>query len=228
MLAHAPALPPRGLDAPHTPRPIAAVDGCVLSRYLGAHPRGAPTATGSPKEGHHMTAQELRSRLVSRIWQSIAQSNAEVSSIPREELETLVDAIADGVIDTLNGLAPQVGADWDATAETEEEITLWAGRPLFSLVERYTVSTERIRVRTGMLSKENENIELVRVQDIDYRQSLSERIFGVGDVHVRSSDPSHPMITLRNVRHPERVHDIIRRAMLSARRRYRFSFHEEM
>lgn len=175
-----------------------------------------------------MTASDIKSRLIARIWQSIAKSNVQVSSIPQDQLDALVGAIADGVVEALAGMSSETGLDWDPTAESAEELTLWSGRPLLSLVERYAVTTERVRVRTGFLSKENENVELVRIQDIDFRQNLSERILGIGDVHLRSSDPSHPQLTLRNVRHPERVHDIIRRAMLASRRRYRFSFQDEM
>ncbi len=175
-----------------------------------------------------MDANEFKSRLTARIWQSIAQSHVELSSIPRDQLETLVNAVSDGVVETLAGLSSETGLDWDTTAEVTDELVLWTGRPFMSLVEQYRVTTERVRVRSGLLAKENENVELVRIQDIDYRQGLGERILGIGDVHVRSSDPSPPLVTLRNVRHPERVHDIIRRAMLSARRRYRFSFQEEM
>jgi hypothetical protein len=172
-----------------------------------------------------MAANSLTSRLTARIWQSIAQSNVPVSSIPQDQLATLVQAIADGVVEVL---AAEPGLDWDASSELAEELVIWSGRPLLSLVERYTVTTERVRVRAGLFTRHNENVELVRVADIDYRQNLSERILGIGDIHLRSSDPSHPELTLRNVRHPERVHDIIRRAVLSARRRYRFSFQEEM
>jgi len=175
-----------------------------------------------------VSANTTKSRLAARIRQSITDSNVQISSIPQDQLETLVDAIADGVIDVLAGLGSETGLDWDASAEVAEELALWSGRPFLSLVERYTVTTERVRVRTGLLSKENENVELVRLQDIDYRQSLGDRMLGIGDVHLHSSDPSHPELTLRNVRHPERVHDIVRRAMLAARRRYRFSFQDEM
>ena len=175
-----------------------------------------------------MSVNTTKSRLAARIRQSITDSNVQISSIPQDQLETLVDAIADGVIDVLAGLGSETGLDWDASAEVAEELALWSGRPFLSLVERYTVTTERVRVRTGLLSKENENVELVRLQDIDYRQSLGDRMLGIGDVHLHSSDPSHPKLTLRNVRHPERVHDIVRRAMLAARRRYRFSFQDEM
>jgi len=175
-----------------------------------------------------MASVDYKSRVSERIWRSIAESNVPLSSIPQEQLKTLVDAIADGVIDVLREMSAEVGSDWDATAETADELTLWSGRPFLSLVERYTVTSERVRIRTGLLNKKRENVELVRIQDIDYRQSLGERILGIGDVHLHSSDPSEPELSLRNVRRPEFVHDVIRRAMLAARRRYRFSFQDEM
>jgi hypothetical protein len=181
-----------------------------------------------PEEACHMAADELKSRLSARIWQSIAQSHIEVSSIPPDQLEALVDAVAEGIVETLAETSAEAGVDGGTTTELPDERVLWSGRPFLSMVEQYTISTERIRVRSGLLSKANESVELVRVQDLDYRQSLGERILGIGDVSLRSSDPSHPQLTLRNVRHPERVHDTIRRAVLSARQRHRFSFQEEM
>ena len=123
-----------------------------------------------------MAIVDYKSRVSERIWRSIAESNVPLSSIPQEQLKTLVDAIADGVIDVLREMSAEVGSDWDATAETADELTLWSGRPFLSLVERYTVTSERVRIRTGLLNKKSENVELVRIQDIDYRQGLGERI----------------------------------------------------
>ncbi|RME84238.1 MAG: PH domain-containing protein, partial [Caldilineae bacterium] len=37
-----------------------------------------------------------------------------------------------------------------------------------------------------------------------------------------------PEAVFRNVKHPEQVHEIMRRAMLDARRRFRYSVQEEM
>ena len=60
------------------------------------------------------------------------------------------------------------------------------------------------------------------------RRGDSLRALGIGDVVISSADPSKPHAVLRNVRDPENVHEILRRAMLDARKRYRYSVQEEM
>ncbi len=80
----------------------------------------------------------------------------------------------------------------------------------------------------GFLSREVENFELIRIQDIDYKQGMSDRIFGVGDITIRGHDASDPVIELRNVPNPEEVHEILRQAWLEARKRYGLQFREYM
>ena len=79
-----------------------------------------------------------------------------------------------------------------------------------------------------MLGKDREDIELVRVQDIDQKQGIAERVINIGDIFVCSHDPSDPQVVLRNVADPLEVHEIIRRAVLEARKKYRLYYREEM
>jgi hypothetical protein len=180
------------------------------------------------------TLQESKAKVSGRIWQSIAQSGVEVSAIHKEQMQALVSAIADGVLLAMDDMLTDVGlpprpADAPlASADRPEEGVLWQGRPLLSLDENYVVTTQRVRVIKGFLGKDREDVELVRVQDIDHKQTFGERILNVGDVYIRSADPSSPMITLRNVPDPAGVHEIVRKAMLEARKRSRFTFQEEM
>ena len=177
---------------------------------------------------------ENKAQITGRIWQSIAQSGVEVSAIPREQLDVLVGSIADGVLLALDdmlsdvGLAQRPNVSTAEIADRPEEGILWQGRPFLSLVESYVVTTQRVRVFRGLLAKDREDIELVRIQDIDHKQNVGERLMNLGDIMVRSSDPSNPEVTLRNVTNPEQVHETIRRAMLEARKRYRLTFQEEM
>jgi hypothetical protein len=78
------------------------------------------------------------------------------------------------------------------------------------------------------LGKAHDNIELVRVQDLDYKQTLSERLLNLGDVTIRSQDPSKPFAILRNVTDPGKVYEILRRAVLAARKRHNFAFRDKM
>jgi uncharacterized membrane protein YdbT with pleckstrin-like domain len=79
-----------------------------------------------------------------------------------------------------------------------------------------------------MFGKDIENVELIRLQDIDISQNLSERIFNIGDIQIRSADASQPLIILRNVSQPQEVYELLRRAWLAARKRYGLQFREEM
>lgn len=45
---------------------------------------------------------------------------------------------------------------------------------------------------------------------------------------VSSHDPSDPQVVLRNVADPLEVHEIIRRAVLEARKKHRLYYQEEM
>lgn len=181
-----------------------------------------------------MPFSDTKTKIVARIWQSLAQSGVELSAIPDDQMASLVDSIADGALLAIDealadaGIAARQQAEFTTTAADSEEKVLWEGRAFLSLVTWYQISNERVRIVRGLLGKEREDIELVRIQDIDHTQHLNERLFNIGDITIRSSDPSQPEAVLYNVRDPQEVHEILRRAMLDARRRFRYSVQEEM
>ncbi|MHB0858109.1 MAG: PH domain-containing protein [Anaerolineae bacterium] len=182
---------------------------------------------------------EIRARVRARIWQSVVQSGLISAGIPNERWEVLVEDLTTGVLEEVDACldldeVADAGADRQVSFAAmplpgdEEEQLLWRGRPFLSLSERYEVTTQRVRVIKGFLSRDREDVELLRVQDIDHEQNLTERMTNLGDITIRSADPSHPQIILRNVKDPEEVHEVIRRAMLNARKKANFSFREEM
>jgi uncharacterized membrane protein YdbT with pleckstrin-like domain len=101
-------------------------------------------------------------------------------------------------------------------------------RSFMSLVEKYILTNERIKIVHGLLSRQVENFELVRVQDIDFKQNVGERVLGIGDISIRGHDLSNPVITLRNVQNPEEVYEKMRRAWMEARKRHGLQFREYM
>ena len=176
-----------------------------------------------------VSTQELRARVRGRVWQSFAQAGISAAMLPGERLEALVDEIADGVLLEVDAALEPAEAPAALEAEGDDgETVLWEGRPFLSLNERYTITNERLRVVRGLLGRDRDDLELVRVQDIDHAQNLGERMLRLGDVPLRSNDRSHPVVTLRNVKDPGEVHEILRRAVLDARKRANFAFREEM
>jgi len=174
-----------------------------------------------------VSLEQNRARIVATIWQAIAQSGVDLSAVPREEQDRLVATIADNLLSTVNQMLDEVAPQVSAEVSGEERV-LWEGRPFLSITERYVLTTERVRIYRGLIGRTVDDIELVRLQDIDFTQNAGERMFGIGDIHLRGADPSTPEVTLRNVHQPEEVRELIRRAWLDARKRYGVSFREQM
>lgn len=178
-----------------------------------------------------MTLDKTRAHIAASVWKAIAQSEVDLSAVPREQQEILVQSIANNLLLTVDEILDQASASdagaHDEPMDDDEEIR-WEGRPFLALGESYRITNERIQVRKGIINRLVENYELIRVQDLDYTQKFSERLFGIGDIQVRGQDPSTPQIVLRDVRDPEKVYEIIRKAWLEARKRHGLLFHEEM
>jgi hypothetical protein len=180
-----------------------------------------------------MSIDQVRADITGRVWQAMAQSGVDLSAIPHEQQATLVNVITDNVllaVDEMLDTVDETGQLVSPIADDSgaEEQVLWEGRPFLSLTEHYAVTNERVRITKGMFGREREDIELIRIQDVDHSQQLSERMVNVGDIVLRSADVSKPEVTLRNVARPEKVHEIIRRAMLAAREKYRVRLRDEI
>ena len=68
---------------------------------------------------------------------------------------------------------------------------------------KYTLDSRNITIRTGLLSKKQQMIPLVRVQNISFKYSIWQRILGIGDVLVESAAEQRSGIKFKNVENPE-------------------------
>ena len=84
---------------------------------------------------------------------------------------------------------------------------------------RYRLTTQRLFVQTGLVAKRLEEVELFRVKDVTLEQGFFDRLLGVGQVTVLSTDDSAPRVTLAGIPEPEPVKEQIRTAFRAARRR---------
>jgi len=178
-----------------------------------------------------MTPNDVESRLKARIWQSVAQSGVDLSGLAPDAADQLVRAISDGVAAEFDALLEAVapGGDEDtADLDAAQERVLWQGRPFLSLLTRYTITNQRLRISHGLLSRTRSDIELVRVQDMDQTQSIGERLFNLGDIRIQSHDPDDALVVLQNITEPDQVMEVLRSAVLDARERFKLSYREEM
>jgi len=177
-----------------------------------------------------MELDQLQAKIKASVWQAVAQSGIDLKSVPVDQQDQFIDALTENLMRTMDDLLDEVPKPQSVSPEMEEgeEQILWQGRPFLSLVESYTITSERVRITRGMLGKDYENFELVRVQDLDIEQSIPNRMVGVGDIKIMGADLSDPKIVLRNIKDPHGVYELIRKAWLAARKRHGLQFREMM
>jgi hypothetical protein len=175
-----------------------------------------------------MSIEKTRAQVIGSVWQALAQSGVDLSGISQDNQAHLVNTITDHVLISVNDLLDDLQPPAEENEDIGDEKILWQGRPFLSLVEKYILTNERIKIVRGMLSRDVENYELVRIQDVDLSQNVSERLMGIGDITIRGADASGPTTILRNVPKPEEVYEIMRRAWLEARKKHGLQFREYM
>ena len=104
-------------------------------------------------------------------------------------------------------------------------LLIWLVVPLFYALwrwlvlknTRYELTTERLKLREGVLNKRLDEIELYRVRDYSLEQPLLIRIFGLSNITLGTADPSQPVVVLRAISNGEFVLEQLRRYVEDAR-----------
>ncbi|MEN9361499.1 MAG: hypothetical protein RL095_3034 [Verrucomicrobiota bacterium] len=96
-------------------------------------------------------------------------------------------------------------------------ITLIFTRGLFTLYyflkcksEKTTLTDQRLRLKSGILSIESSDIELYRIKDIFLRQNPLHRLFGLGDLRIMTTDKSNPEVHLLCLTEAEKFREVLR------------------
>lgn len=83
---------------------------------------------------------------------------------------------------------------------------------------KFVLTTQRLRIETGILNRHYDDTELYRVKDITLRQPFVQRLVGLGTVHLVTSDVTHPVLDLQAIKDPLIVRDIFRQQVETMRR----------
>ncbi len=75
---------------------------------------------------------------------------------------------------------------------------------------RFKITSQRLVLKTGVLSVRTDFVELYRITDLDVEEPLFERLLGYGRLVIASSDRSDPAIVLRGIVRPEVLADQLR------------------
>lgn len=84
---------------------------------------------------------------------------------------------------------------------------------------RYTITTQRIQVERGILSKSRSNLELFRIDDYEILQPLGMRLVGKTELRLKSSDRSVCDLSIKAIPDLERLSEQLRECSLRERER---------
>jgi len=103
----------------------------------------------------------------------------------------------------------------------------WLVIPLFIILwkwlvvknTKYELTTERLRMRHGVLNKKLDELELYRVRDYKLDQPFFLRLFSLGNVILQTSDRTHPTVLIEAVANAEELREQLRTHVEACRMR---------
>src|SRR5688572_17896016 len=83
----------------------------------------------------------------------------------------------------------------------------WLVVPIFFAIWRwlevrctiYELTTQRLRIATGILSQTIDDVELYRVKDHTLQKPFLHRVFNLGNIVLMTSDRTHPEVVIKAV-----------------------------
>lgn len=92
-------------------------------------------------------------------------------------------------------------------------ITLpWAiWRWLVTRNTRYTLTDQRLKSTRGVFTRVTDDLELYRVKDTRFEQGFWQRVVGIGDIVLSTSDATTPTVVLADIRDADTVRETLRR-----------------
>ena len=92
----------------------------------------------------------------------------------------------------------------------------------------YSFDEERLFIKSGMLNIKEDEIRLYRILDLSLSRSLFQRMFGLGSIHVDSSDKTMGCFTIKNIKNSQEAKEQLSQLIEEERQRKRISGREFM
>ena len=86
----------------------------------------------------------------------------------------------------------------------------------------YTLTDKKLILKQGFLTSTEDEILLYRIIDLTKKRTFSQKLFGLGSLHIYSSDKSTPELTLENIRHLNEFYTFLSENVEKERLRVKF------
>ena len=84
---------------------------------------------------------------------------------------------------------------------------------------KYYIENERLMIEAGLLKSTLDETLLYRIVDVTMVQTLTGKIFGTGDLIVKTKVDSNPEIVLKNISEPKKVRSLLSELVEDSRQR---------
>jgi len=103
---------------------------------------------------------------------------------------------------------------------------IWCGLPW--TFTKYELSREKMIIKTGFFTQNQDEVRLYRILDLSLRRGLLQRIFGLGTIQCHSVDKTMKNFEIKNIKDSENVKNRLSDLIEDARRTNRVSSREFM
>lgn len=126
------------------------------------------------------------------------------------------------------------GFDGHREGKDKKMNILWSDRKRLTFLglpwtfTKYTCTSEKFIVESGVFSTKEEEIRLYRILDLTLERTFAQRIFGLGTICCDTVDRSSPRLVIKNIRDSRKVKELISGAVEEERLKKRVSSRELM
>ena len=92
----------------------------------------------------------------------------------------------------------------------------------------FSVSEDRLFVKKGFFNITEDEVRLYRVLDVSLKQTLGQRILGLGSIELKTSDKSLKNFTIESICHAKDVKELLSKKVEAQRKENRISGREFM
>ncbi|MDD7643450.1 MAG: PH domain-containing protein [bacterium] len=103
---------------------------------------------------------------------------------------------------------------------------VWCGLPW--TFTKYELSKQKLIIKTGFFTQNQDEVRLYRVLDLSLKRSLLQRIFGLGTINCHSVDKTMKNFEIKNIKNSENVKNQLSDLIEEARKENRVSSREFM
>jgi uncharacterized membrane protein YdbT with pleckstrin-like domain len=75
---------------------------------------------------------------------------------------------------------------------------------------RYVLTDQRLKSSRGVFNRVTDDLELYRIKDTRFEQSFWQRLVGIGDIELSTSDATTPLVRIANLKDADGVRDTLR------------------